>query len=53
MLIVFDTNVIISALKSAKGASFRLIPLIRGGVLRPAVTAPLMFEYDDVANRPG
>ncbi len=53
MLIVFDTNVIISALKSAKGASFRLLPLIRAGVLRPAVTAPLIFEYDDVASRPG
>ncbi len=52
MLIVLDTNVIISALKSATGASFRLIRLVRAGVLRPAVTAPLMFEYDDVASRP-
>ena len=49
MLVVLDTNVIISALKSASGASFRLIRLVRSGVLRPAVTAPLMFEYDDVA----
>ena len=53
MFVVFDTNVIISALKSATGASFRLIRLVRAGVLRPAVTAPLMFEYDDVANRSG
>ena len=52
-IVVFDTNVIISALKSATGASFRLIRLVRAGVLRPAVTAPLMFEYDDVASRPG
>ena len=53
MLVVFDTNVIISALKSATGASFRLIGFVRAGVLRPAVTAPLVFEYDDVASRPG
>ncbi len=52
MRVVFDTNVIISALKSATGASFEIIRLVRAGVLRPAVTAPLMFEYDDVANRP-
>ena len=53
MLVVFDTNVIVSALKSAAGASFQLIRLVRAGGLRPAVTAPLMFEYDDVASRPG
>ncbi len=53
MCVVFDTNVIVSALKSATGASFQLILLVRAGVLRPAVTAPLMFEYDDVTRRPG
>lgn len=53
MRVVLDTNVIISALRSAAGASFRLIRLVQAGVLRPAVTAPLMFEYDDVASRPG
>ena len=53
MLAVLDTNVIISSLMSATGASFQLIRLVRAGVLRPAVTAPLVFEYDDVANRPG
>ena len=53
MVAVFDTNVIISALKSAKGASFRLVNFVQTGVIRPAVTAPLVFEYDDVAVRPG
>ncbi len=53
MLVVFDTNVIISSLKSSSGASFRLLGLVQSGVLRPAVTAPLAFEYDDVASRPG
>ena len=46
---MLDTNVIISALMSATGASFQLIRLVRVGLLRPAVTAPLVFEYDDVA----
>ncbi len=50
---MFDTNVIISALKSSSGSSFRLLNFVLTGVLRPAVTAPLVFEYDDVANRPG
>jgi len=53
VLVVFDTNVVISALKSAKGASFRLIQLLRAGEIRSAVTAPLVFEYADVASRPG
>ncbi len=53
MVVVLDTNVVISALKSATGASFRLLHLVRAGALRPAVTAPLVFEYDDVAGRPG
>lgn len=26
---------------------------VRAGIVRPAVTAPLLFEYDDVASRPG
>ena len=53
MLVVFDTNVIISALKSSTGASFRLIGFVQAGILQPVVTAPLVFEYDDVAGRPG
>lgn len=53
MTVVLDTNVVISALKSASGASLQLIYLIRSGRLRPALSAPLMFEYEDVACRPG
>jgi putative PIN family toxin of toxin-antitoxin system len=51
--VVLDTNVIISALKSASGASFQLIRLIRLGKLRPAISAPLLFEYEDATARPG
>lgn len=53
MLVVLDTNVLISSLMSATGTSFRLVSFVRAGALRPAVTAPLVFEYDDVASRPG
>ena len=52
MIVVLDTNVIVSALKSSVGASFRIIELIRTGAVQPAVTAPLVFEYDDVCHRP-
>lgn len=36
-----------------RGVSFRIIRLVRDGVVRSAVTAPLVFEYEDVASRPG
>jgi putative PIN family toxin of toxin-antitoxin system len=50
---VFDTNVVYSGLRSSLGASFGLIQAVRKGQLRPAVTAPLVFEYEDVLRRPG
>ena len=53
MLVVLDSNVILSALKSASGASFRLIELVRSGFIQTAVTAPLVFEYQDVSSWPG
>ncbi|MEY2879644.1 MAG: hypothetical protein RLZZ15_2024 [Verrucomicrobiota bacterium] len=53
MRVILDTNVIVSALRSAEGASFRLIALVRAGKLQPAVTAPLAFEYQDVVSRRG
>jgi len=51
--VVLDSNVIVSGLRSATGASFRLLTLVRSGKLKPAVTAPLVFEYSDVTSRPG
>ena len=53
MLAVFDTNVLVSALRSSKGASFQLLRLVQSGRIQPALSAPLMFEYDDVTSRPG
>lgn len=53
VLVVLDTNIILSALKSKAGASFRLITLLRSGALRTAVTVPLVLEYQDVVSRSG
>ena len=53
MLVVFDTNVLVSALKSSNGASFQLLRLVLSEQIQPALSAPLMFEYDDVTSRVG
>ena len=53
MFVVLDTNVLVSGLKSARGASFQMIRLIQAGRIQPALSAPLMFEYDDVMRRAG
>ena len=53
MVVVFDTNVLVSALRSSNGASFQLLRLVQSGRIQPAISAPLMFEYDDVTSRVG
>ncbi len=50
---VLDTNVLVAALKSRAGASFRVMELVVAGRLQPAVTTPLMLEYESVLTRPG
>ncbi len=51
--IVIDTNVLISALRSKRGASFRLVSLIGDERWQMNVSVPLVFEYEDVAKRGG
>lgn len=51
--IVIDTNVLISALRSRRGASFKLLSLV--GVdnrFEINLSIPLVLEYEDVAKRP-
>jgi len=50
--IVIDTNVLVSALRSQRGASFKLVALV-GQSKRFAlnVSVPLVLEYEDVAKR--
>jgi len=45
--------VLVPGLKSAPGASHRLISPVKTRQVRPAVTTPLAVEYESVLNRPG
>jgi putative PIN family toxin of toxin-antitoxin system len=49
--IVIDTNVVIAALRSRRGASFKLLSLIGRGYFEYAISVPLVFEYEEVALR--
>lgn len=49
--IVIDTNVLIAALRSRRGASFRFLSLIGKKKFEFALSVPLVFEYEDVAFR--
>ncbi|HEU4453015.1 MAG TPA: putative toxin-antitoxin system toxin component, PIN family [Longimicrobium sp.] len=49
--IVLDTNVLISAMKSRTGASFKLLSLVDSGRFRVNVSVPLVLEYEAVAMR--
>ena len=49
--IVIDTNVLISALRSSRGASYRLLMLVGGADFEIALSVPLVLEYEDVAKR--
>ena len=49
MVLVLDTNVLTSALRSRKGASFRLLSLVGTGRFDIALSVPLVLEYEGVA----
>lgn len=49
--IILDTNVIISALKSSRGASYKLVSMIGSGKFLSCVSVPLILEYEDVIHR--
>jgi len=49
--IVLDTNVIISALRSKRGASAKLLPLIGTGRFEIHISVPLILEYEEVLLR--
>ena len=51
--VIIDTNVIISALKSKKGSSFKLLLLLQEELFRPNISVPLFIEYESVAKRIG
>ena len=49
--IVLDTNVLIAALRSRNGASFRLLSLVGEAKFELNVSVPLVLEYEEVAKR--
>lgn len=49
-LAVLDTNVVISALRSRRGASFAILRRI-GDAWTPLISVPLLLEYEAVALR--
>ena len=51
MRIVIDTNVLVAALRSSLGASFKLVSLLPSGKFTIAVSVPLVIEYEEVLKR--
>jgi putative PIN family toxin of toxin-antitoxin system len=51
--VVLDTSVIVSALRSRRGASFQLLKSLREGHVEIAVSVPLALEYEAVLRRHG
>ena len=48
---VLDTNVLVSALRSRRGASFRLLTVIDSEALQVSLSVPLCLEYEQALVR--
>ncbi len=51
--VVLDTNILIAALKSKRGSSYKLLMLLSSHVCTPNISVPLFVEYESVAKRSG
>jgi putative PIN family toxin of toxin-antitoxin system len=49
--IVIDTNVVVAALRSSRGASFKLLRLLGDSRFEISVSVPLVIEYEKVATK--
>jgi putative PIN family toxin of toxin-antitoxin system len=49
--VVMDTNVFLSALRSRRGASFKLLSLVGSERFGANLSVPLVLEYEQVAKR--
>ena len=49
--IVLDTNVLVSALRSNRGASYKLLRMVDDERIVLNLSTPLVKEYEDVLNR--
>ena len=50
-IVVIDTNVILSALKSKKGKSNQLLKTIGTGTFDFAISVPLILEYESILKK--
>ena len=50
--VAFDTDVIVSALRSRTGASNALLSTLRNGQIEAVASVPMLFEYEAVLMRP-
>lgn len=53
MIVILDTNILVSALRSQAGPCHALLQAIPSQKFTPALSVPLFNEYLDVINRPG
>ncbi len=53
MNVVLDTNVLITALKSRRGSSYKLLISLADDLYIPNISVPLFLEYESVAKREG
>ena len=51
MRFVIDTNILVSALRSRHGASYKLVRSLPLELFEPALSVPLYTEYQDVLTR--
>ena len=51
MKIVIDTNVLVAALRSRRGASFKLLSVLPTDKFSIAISVPLVLEYEDALKR--
>jgi len=51
--VVIDTNVLVSGLRSSRGASHRVLRLIGVSDFEIALSVPLVIEYEDAIKRGG
>ena len=53
MYAVLDTSVLVTGLRSNRGASFQILRAVGAGDIRIAVSVALVLEYESVILRPG
>jgi predicted nucleic acid-binding protein len=53
MRAVMDTNVLVAAFRSRRGASFEVFRRLRSGLWTPILSNHLLFEYEEILRREG